>query len=68
MNKKKKIKNIFEVLSNNKINFIICVFSYNELDAQKLRYLSWDKIYSSNLKKKSKKDKTKKEKKRYRLN
>ena len=60
---KEKIKNIFEVLSNNKINFIICVFSYNELDAQKLRYLSWDKIYSSNLKKKSKKDKTKKEKK-----
>ena len=29
------------------MGFIICVFSYNELDAQKLRYLSWDKIYSS---------------------
>ena len=54
---KEKIKNIFEVLYNNKINFIICVFSYNELDAQKLRYLSWDKIYSTKLTKKSKKDK-----------
>ena len=57
---KNKIKEIFELLNNNKINFIICVFSYNELDAQKLRYLSWDKIYSSS--KNNKKSKNKKEK------
>ena len=44
---KEKIKNIFDTLNNNKINFLICVFSFNELDAQKLRYLSWDKIYST---------------------
>ena len=55
---KEKIKNIFEFLNNNKINFVICVFSYNEIDAQKLRYLSWDKIYSKPKKaKKDKKDK-----------
>ena len=57
---KEKIKNIFESLYNNKINFIICVFSYNELDAQKLRYLSWDKIFSAKLIKKTKKDKKEK--------
>ena len=57
---KNKIKEIFELLNDNKINFIICVFSYNELDAQKLRYLSWDKIYSSS--KNNKKSKNKKEK------
>ena len=57
---KEKIKNIFDTLDNKKINFIICVFSYNELDAQKLRYLSWDKIYSSpKSTKKSKKNKIK---------
>ena len=43
---KEHIRNIFDILYYNKINFIICVFSYNELDAQKLRYLSWEKIYS----------------------
>ena len=53
---KEKIKNIFEILNDNNINFIICVFSFNELDAQKLRYLNWDKIYSK-LPKKTKKDK-----------
>ena len=57
---KEKIKNIFDTLNNNKINFLICVFSYNELDAQKLRYLSWDKIFTSTkTNKKSKKDKDK---------
>ena len=57
---KEKIKNIFDALNNNKINFLICVFSYNELDAQKLRYLSWDKIFTSTkTNKKSKKDKDK---------
>ena len=57
---KEKIKNLFDVLYNNKIYFVICVFSYNELDAQKLRYLSWDKIYSvSKQTKKSKKEKEK---------
>ena len=57
---KEKIKNIFDTLNNNKINFLICVFSYNELDAQKLRYLSWDKIYSTpKSTKKSKKEKEK---------
>ena len=57
---KEKIKNIFDTLNNNKINFLICVFSYNELDAQKLRYLSWDKIYSTpKSTKKSKKEKDK---------
>ena len=55
---KEKIKNIFEILNDNNINFIICVFSFNELDAQKLRYLNWDKIYSK-LPKKTKKDKKK---------
>ena len=57
---KEKIKNIFEALFNNKINFIICIFSFSELDAQKLRYLSWDKIYSAKLTKKTKKDKKEK--------
>ena len=57
---KEKIRNIFEILNNNKINFIICVFSFNELDAQKLRYLNWDPIYCAKLSKKAKKDKTKK--------
>ena len=57
---KEKIKNIFDTLNNNKINFLICVFSFNELDAQKLRYLSWDKIYSTpKSTKKSKKEKDK---------
>ena len=57
---KNKIKNIFDTLNNNKINFLICVFSFNELDAQKLRYLSWDKIYSIPKSiKKSKKEKDK---------
>ena len=57
---KEKIKNIFESLNNNKIYFLICVFSFNELDAQKLRYLSWDKIYSTpKSTKKSKKEKDK---------
>ena len=57
---KEKIKNIFDTLNNNKINFLICVFSFNELDAQKLRYLSWDKIYSTpKSTKKSKKEKNK---------
>ena len=60
---KEKIKNLFDVLYNNKIYFVICVFSYNELDAQKLRYLSWDKIYSvSKPSKKSKKEKEKENK------
>ena len=54
---KEKIKNIFEILNACKIKFIICIFSYNELDAQKLRYLSWDKIFSTNIAKKSKKGK-----------
>ena len=55
---KEKIKNIFDTLNTNKINFLICVFSFNELDAQKLRYLSWDKIYSNpKSTKKSKKEK-----------
>ena len=54
---KEKIKNIFEFLNDNKINFIICIFSFNELDAQKLRYLNWDKIYTTKLIKKTKKDK-----------
>ena len=55
---KEKIKNVFDTLYNNKINFLICVFTYNELDAQKLRYLSWDKIYTgSKSSKKSKKEK-----------
>ena len=56
---KEKIKNIFECLDNNKINFIICIFSFNELDSQKLRYLNWDKIYSSKVKKSKKDKKTK---------
>ena len=61
---KEKIKNIFDTLNNNKINFLICVFSYNELDAQKLRYLSWDKIYSTpKSTKKSKKEKDKEKEK-----
>ena len=54
---KEKIKNLFEILNDSKIHFLICVFSYNELDAQKLRYLSWDKIYSGSLSKKTKKEK-----------
>ena len=54
---KEKIKNVFEILNNSKINFVICIFSYNELDAQKLRYLSWDKIYSTNTVKKTKEGK-----------
>ena len=29
---KEKIKNIFDTLNNNKINFLICVFSFNELE------------------------------------
>ena len=62
---KKKIKNIFDILFDNKINFVICVFSYNELDAQKLRYLSWDKIYSSS--KSSKKSKKEKENKYFKI-
>ena len=61
---KEKIKNIFDTLNNNKINFLICVFSFNELDAQKLRYLSWDKIYSTpKSTKKSKKEKDKEKEK-----
>ena len=61
---KEKIKNIFDTLNNNKINFLICVFSYNELDAQKLRYLSWEKIYSTpKSTKKSKKEKDKEKEK-----
>ena len=63
---KEKIKNIFDTLNNNKINFLICVFSYNELDAQKLRYLSWDKIYSTP--KSTKKSKKKKEKEKEKEN
>ena len=52
---KNKIKQIFDFLYVNKISFIIIICSFNELDAQKLRYLSWDKIFT--LKKKSKKNK-----------
>ena len=63
---KEKIKNIFDTLNNNKINFLICVFSFNELDAQKLRYLSWDKIYSTpKSTKKSKKEKDKEKENNY---
>ena len=62
---KEKIKNIFDILYNNKINFAICIFSYNELDAQKLRYLSWDKIYSSS--KSTKKTKKEKENKYFKI-
>ena len=57
---KEKIKNMFEILNKSKINFIICVFSYNELDAQKLRYLSWDHIFATNVAKKTKKGKKEK--------
>ena len=62
---KEKIKNIFDTLYNNKINFLICVFSYNELDAQKLRYLSWDKIFTAN--KSSKKSKKEQENKYFKI-
>ena len=62
---KEKIKNIFDILCNNKINFAICIFSYNELDAQKLRYISWDKIYSSS--KSTKKTKKEKENKYFKI-
>ena len=65
---KEKIKNIFDTLNNNKINFLICIFSYNELDAQKLRYLSWDKIFTTtktNKKSKKEKDKDKEKENKY---
>ena len=59
-NQKDKIKKVFDFLYENKINFIIIICSFNEIDAQKLRYLNWDKIFTQ--KKKNKKSKVDKKK------
>ena len=48
-NKEKVIK-VLELFKRKQIAYTICIFSYNETDTQKLRYLNYDELFDLNSK------------------
>lgn len=43
---KEKVVKVLELFKKKKISYTICIFSYNETDAQKLRYLNYDELFN----------------------